>query len=429
MIKLKCIGLDILNPGCNPILEHFYISFEAQGYGFVNGCRCFIGIDACFLKGPFKGQLLVVVSLDANSGIFPLAVMIANREDGLTWEYFLDCLSNSVGAIGGITFMSDRQKGLKNAVKKVFPMENHRFCARHLYNNFKVKNPGPKLKQLFWAAVKAYNEQDFLQVMDEMKEISRSAYNWLLYDGKEPLGSWERYKFDEHVRNDHVTNNMTESFNAFVVKVRENPVLTLLEWIRRKTMTRFQQRYEKAVALATPIPSKARERINRNQKEGKKLLCFRGSDHLFEVNDSKNYVVNLQEMSCQCREWPISGVLCKHALCCMTHIRDDPTRFVHPLLTRDFYVKTYSKTINPVPDESKWPAVDHPVGCPREDIEKQRGTAYDFENLKHLMFEIGNVRDSLRLMPDFQRREMAANLAMKMAAMFGDSSGDEGGFD
>ncbi|XP_060212225.1 uncharacterized protein LOC132639844 [Lycium barbarum] len=166
---------------------------------------------------------------------------------------------------------------------------------------------------------------------------------------------------------------MTESFNAFVVKVREKPVFTLLEWIRRKTMTRFQQRYEKAVALATPIPSKARERINRNQKEGRKLLCFRGSDHLFEVNDSKNYVVNLQEMSCQCREWQISGVPCKHALCCMTHIRDDPTRFVHPLLTRDFYVKSYSKTINPAPDESKWPAVDHPVVCPREDIEKQRG--------------------------------------------------------
>ncbi|KAA8547611.1 hypothetical protein F0562_004040 [Nyssa sinensis] len=46
-----------------------------------------------------------------------------------------------------------------------------------------------------------------------------------------------------------------------------------------------------------------------------------------------------------------------------------------------------------------------------------------------LMSEIGNMRDSLRLMPDFQRREMAANLALKMAAMFGDSSGDEEGCD
>ncbi|KAI8029028.1 hypothetical protein LOK49_LG01G02729 [Camellia lanceoleosa] len=39
------------------------------------------------------------------------------------------------------------------------------------------------------------------------------------------------------------------------------------------------------------------------------------------------------------------------------------------------------------------------------------------------------IKDSLRLMPDFQRREMAANLAMKMASMFGDSSDDEDGID
>ncbi|KAG6393316.1 hypothetical protein SASPL_147555 [Salvia splendens] len=50
---------------------------------------------------------------------------------------------------------------------------------------------------------------------------------------------------------------------------------------------------------------------------------------------------------------------------------------------------------------------------------------YEFEDLEMLMAEIGNERNGLRLMPDFQRREMAAKLAMKMAVMFGDSSGGE----
>jgi alpha- and gamma-adaptin-binding protein p34 len=43
------------------------------------------------------------------------------------------------------------------------------------------------------------------------------------------------------------------------------------------------------------------------------------------------------------------------------------------------------------------------------------------------MSEIGNMRSNLRLMPNFQRREMAAKLAMKMAAMFGDD--DEEGLE
>ncbi|XP_010266255.1 PREDICTED: uncharacterized protein LOC104603803 [Nelumbo nucifera] len=57
------------------------------------------------------------------------------------------------------------------------------------------------------------------------------------------------------------------------------------------------------------------------------------------------------------------------------------------------------------------------------------GTHLGLEDLEQLMSEIGNMRASLRLMPDFQRREMAAKLAMKVAAMFGDSSGDENDFD
>lgn len=58
-------------------------------------------------------------------------------------------------------------------------------------------------------------------------------------------------------------------------------------------------------------------------------------------------------------------------------------------------------------------------------FECDEGMTYDFEDLEQLMSEIGNTRDTLRLLPDFQRREMAAKLATKMAAMFGDSSEDE----
>lgn len=90
--------------------------------------------------------------------------------------------------------------------------------------------------------------------------------------------------------------------------------------------------------------------------------------------------------------------------------------------------------VEPSTLESQLPGVIEREEIPGKDeadrvSETDRGTTYNFEDLEQLMAEIGNVRDSLRLMPDFQRREMAANLAMKMAAMFGDSSGDEEGLD
>lgn len=59
---------------------------------------------------------------------------------------------------------------------------------------------------------------------------------------------------------------------------------------------------------------------------------------------------------------------------------------------------------------------EKPLGAEEQD------KVYELEDVEQLMSEIGNIRDNLRLMPDFQRREIAANLAMKMASMFG---GDE----
>ncbi|XP_071707054.1 uncharacterized protein [Rutidosis leptorrhynchoides] len=67
-----------------------------------------------------------------------------------------------------------------------------------------------------------------------------------------------------------------------------------------------------------------------------------------------------------------------------------------------------------------------PESLEADEATDEGGKLFEIEDMEQLMSEIGNMRDSLRLIPDFQRREMAANLAMKMASMFGDSSGDEG---
>lgn len=63
------------------------------------------------------------------------------------------------------------------------------------------------------------------------------------------------------------------------------------------------------------------------------------------------------------------------------------------------------------------------------DVESDEDSYYGHEDLERLMCEIGSMRANLRLMPDVQRREMAAKLAMKMASMFGESSDDDANFD
>ncbi|KAL0312129.1 UNVERIFIED_CONTAM: hypothetical protein Sradi_5612200, partial [Sesamum radiatum] len=44
-----------------PVFEKLYFSLFAMKSAFLSGCRPLIGLDGCFLKTCFKGQLLVAV--------------------------------------------------------------------------------------------------------------------------------------------------------------------------------------------------------------------------------------------------------------------------------------------------------------------------------------------------------------------------------
>jgi len=52
----------------------------------------------------------------------------------------------------GIVWISDKHKGLVDAVRELFPHSEHRFCIKHLHNNFKVQHKELMLKQILWAA-------------------------------------------------------------------------------------------------------------------------------------------------------------------------------------------------------------------------------------------------------------------------------------
>ena len=103
--------------------------------GFLDGCRLIIGLDACHLKGAVAGQLLVVVGVDGNEGMYLIAYAIAEVENRETWTWFLKNLVSDIDT--GWCFVSDQQKGLVPAIKSVMQGSYHHFCGRHLFANLK----------------------------------------------------------------------------------------------------------------------------------------------------------------------------------------------------------------------------------------------------------------------------------------------------
>ncbi|XP_031378485.1 uncharacterized protein LOC116193879 [Punica granatum] len=75
----------------------FDICFNANVQGFKEGCRPFIGLDECFLKGYYGGQLLSAVAQDVNRHFYVIAVAVVEQESRDTWSWFLRNLLGDIG--------------------------------------------------------------------------------------------------------------------------------------------------------------------------------------------------------------------------------------------------------------------------------------------------------------------------------------------
>ncbi|GJZ77731.1 heat stress transcription factor B-4-like protein [Tanacetum coccineum] len=244
------------------VFQRIYVCLGALKLGF-RACRKDLsGLDGAFMKGPFPCQVLAVVGLDSNNGIYPLAYALVEAESKSSWCWFLQCLGDDIDLHpnSNFTFMSDRQKGIIPAIKTVFPSAEHRYCLRHIHENMKQGWCGQAYKDLLWRSASTTS----------VKEIEKC-----------------RAKFDL------LLNNICEVFNGKIVRGRDKSVITLLEYIREYCMKRIvnvQSFLDKCTGPLTHTATRIMESINKEahfmkvQWNGANKYQVLGSlgDHLLE---------------------------------------------------------------------------------------------------------------------------------------------------
>ena len=88
--------------------------------------------------------------------------------------------------------------------------------------------------------------------------------------------------------------------------------------------------------------------------------CF-GSGMQYEVDClGKTYVVDLNQKTCGCNRWDLTGIPCVHAICCIVKIRADVLDFVHPYYHKETFLKVYEGNVNPMPGEDQWEKTNNP---------------------------------------------------------------------
>ncbi|OVA18776.1 hypothetical protein BVC80_143g12 [Macleaya cordata] len=239
-----------------------------------------------------------MTSLDAQNGVVPLGILICKTENYENWKKFLECMMDLLTRNPRkLTFMSDRQKGLRGAVEEVFKELNHnyRFCFRHLYKNFKGTYKGKMLESLAWNTAMSYKKTDFYRWIEDLDKIDHNAHEYLV---REEPKSWSRAYFEHSTQCEVIVNNFPESFNKMILKMRDKPIWMIGEMYNDLVMKTFYKRRALASsweegALVPTVQSHIDSMKNNIQ-----LYTFKATnDFLFEVSNSARtrWQVNIRE--------------------------------------------------------------------------------------------------------------------------------------
>ena len=66
-------------------------------------------------------------------------------------------------------------QGLIPAMEMLFPTVKHRFCVKHIYNNFKLNFKGLELKAALCRCAAATTAREFEKRMQDMKDLDQKS--------------------------------------------------------------------------------------------------------------------------------------------------------------------------------------------------------------------------------------------------------------
>ncbi|GJZ88764.1 60S ribosomal protein L34 [Tanacetum coccineum] len=109
----------------------------------------------------------------------------------------------------------------------------------------------------------------------------------------------------------------------------------------------------KAKQCITPSIRKEIERLKHSQRYWTVYPC---GDNVFEVRKGDDsYGVNIENRTCACKWWDLSGVPCVHSVAAFSFLKNDPILGVSAWYSKKMWQNAYSYFIKPVGGSSMWP--------------------------------------------------------------------------
>ncbi|WOL19959.1 hypothetical protein Cni_G28761 [Canna indica] len=117
--------------------------------------------------------------------------------------------------------------------------------------------------------------------MTQLRTIDSEAADWLL-SPERPKEMWARHTIDSRCNSDHITNNVTESFNYWVGVDRKKSIMVMVESLTCRIMGRLQRRFEKGSRFEFVTTPRIRKIVDMTMQDAKLCKVIDARDDEFQ---------------------------------------------------------------------------------------------------------------------------------------------------
>ncbi|RYR13239.1 hypothetical protein Ahy_B04g070342 isoform H [Arachis hypogaea] len=318
-------------------------------------CKPIVQVDGTHLYGKYKGCLLVAVSQDGNNNIVPIAfaIVVVTRD--------------SVGLI------SDRHESINAAVERSNgawspPRAFHMFCIRHIESNFLRKFKAPYLQKLVVNIGYSRTVREYEVRYQRLRERGEAYTNWLNRIPREQYA----LAFDGGYRWGHMTTNLMECINSVLKDARNLPITALVKatfYRLNELFTRKRAEAESRINAGHVFSDIVTSKLHANQiaSGNIQVSCFDRQNEVFEVREMPSgleFAVDLRGLRCDCGEFQVDRIPCRHVFACCANQRLDWQLYVHDVYKMDQVRRVYRARFRPLGNPATWPAYNGPRFIP-----------------------------------------------------------------
>ncbi|CAN6719046.1 unnamed protein product [Malus baccata var. baccata] len=251
-----------------------------------------------------------------------------------------------------ITFVSDQNKGLVEAVSNIFPTSHHAFCLQNLKQNLLSKFPTTYGKffqdlivDLFSKCAHAFTKATFEVNLRNLKHEGGAPVMTFLEDL--PKEKWLHAYFKGNQYSEPC-NNVSETFISWIFELCDLPIFHMVDGIRIKLMRMMVELSREAKLWSSVLCPEMEKTLNEILMLGRNWNVSRSTTSVYEVHADYSVMVNMRNRLCSCNESQINGFPCVHPLVAIQKHSDSIYEYIDDHFKLSYLRSSYGGSENVV---------------------------------------------------------------------------------